>query len=270
MAARIASDWSALQPPGQLSRRVPAADGYGYELMLAVPDVPAPPAGHPVMVVLDGGLHFQLVAGAAAALARRTAKTGVAPLAVAGIAFEGARHDSRRRAWDFTTGEPAAPETAPHPGGGGEAFFDYLTERAMPAFQAAAPLDLSRAALFSHSLGALFGLYALGRAPGLFRAWTLISPSLWWTPGLALTAATAASGRDLSVHLAWGEREAQADPDRRAMGRRAAEALQGFAAVLAPGAVTGGELVAEDHGSSPFAACPAALRAAVATLARGQ
>lgn len=270
MAVSEQDAWSALHPPGQQARRVPSADGYGYELMLAVPDSPPPPEGHPLVVVLDGGLHFQLVAGAATALARRTTKTGIAPLAVAGIAFEGARHDPRRRTWDFTPGPPEPPETAPHASGGADAFFDYLTQAALPAFAHAAPLDLGRAALFSHSLGALFGLYALGRRPGLFRAWALISPSLWWSPGLAETAATAAGGRDLSVHLAWGEREALADPDGRAMGRRAAEARQRFESVLDAGAVTGGQLPGEDHGSAPFAACPAALRAAVETLQRGQ
>lgn len=248
-------DWAPMAAPaGWTQRPLAGVDGHAYRLLLAAAPSETP---LPAVFVLDGGSHFPIMAGAVAALARRTSKTGVPPMAVIGLAHA-ENGGEGRRAFDFTDGPPDDPSAPSQAGGGAAALLDLIANRALP-MAAAAGVDLTRLALFSHSLGALFGLYALGRRPDLFAAWSFISPSLWWRPGLAAEAAEAVRGRDASVYLAWGEREA-GGPEGRAMGPRAASALAAFKAVLGEARVDGGEIAGEDHGSCPIAACPAALR----------
>ncbi|WP_337185628.1 alpha/beta hydrolase-fold protein [Phenylobacterium sp.] len=261
-----AAGWSrATAPPGQMMRRLTGADGQGYRLLLATPPQASPASGHPAVLVLDADLHFQIVAGAAAALSRRTEKTRVPPLAVIGLAPD---DDGARRIRDFTDGPPDPPAATPHPAGGAETLLALIEDQILPAVAAVAAMDRARLGLFGHSLGALFGLYAMTRRPGLFAAYALVSPSLWWRPALADQAVDAARGRVRALHLAWGELEAggeAGDAAGRAMGPRAARALASFAVALGPDAVSGGAIQDEDHGSAPVAACPAALRA----LSRG-
>jgi predicted alpha/beta superfamily hydrolase len=251
--------WTAFSPARQSTRVLIAPDGAAYDLTVAVPAGAAPEHGYPAIVVLDGASHFQIVAGAAAALARRPEKTGVPNLVVIGISPRCAPDDPERRSFDFTDGPPEdGPASAPS-NGGAEAFLDFLADVVLPAVAAAVRLDPTRLSLFGHSLGALFALFAMTRRPVLFSSWLLISPSIWWRPGLPAQAAAALRGRDCNLYLGWGELEAGGS---REMASRASLALADFAAAIGAHRVAGGVLAGEDHGSAPIAACAAALRVA--------
>ena len=247
-------------PRAGVARRLIAPDGHPYSLTMVRPTTPPPPRGFPLILVLDGASHFPIVAGAVNALGRRTAKTGVPNAVVIGLAQDaGAEVEDARRAHDFTDGPPEPPHTVPHPNGGADALLAFIAETVLPVVQASAPVDPARTALFSHSLGALFGLHVMTRRPELFSAWGLVSPSLWWRPGLARRAAAAVADKASTVHLAWGEREGIGG-DPRGMVANSAEAFEVFQAALGAQRVSGGMLADEDHGSAPITACAAILR----------
>ncbi|HWK35487.1 alpha/beta hydrolase [Sphingomonas sp.] len=213
-------------------------DGAAYDVAVAVPEGPEPAQGFPLLVVMDGAIHFDAVAAAAAALARRPGKTEVGSSVVVGIASgAGWSHDPALRERDLL------PD-----GAGCDALHRLLGTRVLPDVAALAPVDPARRALFGHSFGGVFALDALARD---FSTCIAVSPSLWRAPDLAARVAAAIAGRDVRVLIAWGAREPQGDADLPA-------AIDTLAAAGAR--VTHATIADEDHGSVPFAVLPMALR----------
>lgn len=162
-------------------------DGREYRILVARPAGPPPPAGFPVLYVLDGNAAFATVAEAVRVQGRRTAATGVAQAVVIGIGYPTDEpYDDTRRIRDFTTPAdparlPPRPDGSPWPANGGaDAFMRFLVEEVKPAIAADIPVDRTRESLFGHSLGGLFVLHTLFTRPDAFRAYAAISPSLWW------------------------------------------------------------------------------------------
>lgn len=223
---------------GVLLRRY-GQDAAAWDVAVAMPEGPAPDRGFPLLVVLDGALHFDAAVAAARALARRPGKTEVGPMIVLGIASgRDWSHDAERR------------ERALLPGAADNAALHAVLRLALDEVAAMAPVDPVRRAVMGHSFGGLFALDALVREPGLFGTCIALSPSLWNAPGLAENVAAALAGRDARILLASGEQEPQINADLPAAAAILAEVARVERAVL-PG---------EDHGSIPFAALPMALR----------
>ncbi|MBU4612311.1 alpha/beta hydrolase [Achromobacter sp. GG226] len=249
----------------------------GYAVHVQVPQRTPPPAGFPVLYVLDG---------AAARLAIQ-ADPGLRDLPVV-VATVAHAHDPEAtkaaRAYDYT---PPAPDGSPivdprvpaWRAGGADAFLDVLDTHIRPAVQARHPVDPGRAVLAGHSYGGLCVLHALCGQRG-YAGYVSASPSIWWRDEAILTriaALAAAPVRPAArVCLLVGAQEAwhaqalgqDGTPGSRHGGEPTAPAAQALAAYLSgiPELdVTFTSLAGESHGTMAAAAARAAVRLA-ATL----
>lgn len=175
-----------------------------YRLLIAMPSMPAPPAGYRVLYLLDGNRYFGSAAEAvrsnfnapdvivvgigypesAAFVERSVAHYGElsaleASLPPAIVSF------MRERTFDMTLPVPAGHQfpgiaTDPSRSGGIESFVATIEHDIMPLVDAMAPVDQRQSALFGHSLGGLAVLYALFTRPTLVRNFIAASPSIWW------------------------------------------------------------------------------------------
>lgn len=240
----MSTAWSAVELPGAHMRRWQAqANGHAYRVSVWMPPGDPAPGGFPVIYVLDANALFATVVEAVRRSSRRPDATGVAPMAVVGIAHDGDElfaEALRRR--DFTHG-PAAGEPAAAGGGGGGAasFLSFLVDELLPALCADLSLDATRQTLFGHSLAGYFVLEALAARPGAFRHWAAISPSIWWDEtGLSARLAAALPGRDARVFVGVGAWEGEVPPWQRQqpgyaqlVARRAQRRMVGAAQALA-------------------------------------
>ncbi len=197
-----------------------AAGGEEWSVFVAWPGEPAPPAGYPVLCLVDANASFVTLVESIRARAHRPASTGVAPAVVVGVGYPlDAPPDRERRSYDLTEGPPAPPARAfsrPHgrarpvavpeahadsgaessstcgeggrPGdaasfrrtGGAARLRAFLRDSLLPAIERDFPIDPARRALFGHSLGGLFVLQTLFAEPGAFASYVAVSPSVWW------------------------------------------------------------------------------------------
>lgn len=162
------------------------ASGRKYRIRLAVPKAKAPPAGFPVLYVLDGNALFRTAADAVWIQSRRTGKTGVVPAVVVGVGYPGDEPFPEARHYDFTLPVPreqlpAHPEGGSWPAQGGAAeFLRFIEEELKPDVESRCGIDRGRQALLGHSLGGLFVLHALFARPDAFAVYVAGSPSIHW------------------------------------------------------------------------------------------
>jgi uncharacterized protein len=171
--------------PGTQDRLVPMAPGRPCcRLLISVPEGKAPPAGWPVIYILDGNSVFGTVRDE---VRRESADTYEAPAVIVAIGYPGDDpwNDSQRQ-HDLT---PALPATRAPIGpagyaipdtGGAEVFLDYIANVVKPAIARDFPIDPARQTLAGHSLGGLFTLYAAFTRPDLFQTYAAMSPSIWY------------------------------------------------------------------------------------------
>lgn len=162
------------------------AGGAPYRIFLRIPPGEPPAGGWPAIHLLDANAVIATTVEALRVQAAYPLGTGIRDAVVVGIGYptEGA-YDSVRRSWDY--GPPPGQSYPPHSEGGpavrtggAETFLDFIEEELRPAIASRVPLDPARQAIFGHSFGGLFVLYALFRRPGAFRDWIAISPAIWW------------------------------------------------------------------------------------------
>lgn len=160
-------------------RTITARSGAQYRIMIARPERPPPPAGYPILYILDGDDNFAIAAETAERFGRNP---GFAPGLVVGIGYPG----PSRRSLDYT---PAVGEGGPRgdPTGGAAAFRAFLADELRPAIERDFAVDRSRQALMGHSFGGLFVLDTLFVRPDMFQIYISASPSIWFANRELLT-----------------------------------------------------------------------------------
>lgn len=156
------------------------AEAGEYRLWLAIPQLPPPPGGFPVLTLLDANASFATVTEIARQGAVRAGATGIGAAVVAGIAYPGeAPYHRARRGLDYTPGPPAE-ESVAHACGGRDAFLALLRGPVAALVATRCPVDATRQVLAGHSLAGFFALDVLAHDLGAFTDYIAISPSIWW------------------------------------------------------------------------------------------
>ena len=219
--AAFADDTQPIDPLNDIrgrrleTRSFEARNRSQYRLIFSIPSGDAPPAGFPVIYVLDGDAHAPLVGDIA-----RLNESNIGPILVVGIGYPGATlYNAERRSYDYTPpgalGDRSDPEMADFKGmsvGGADRLRDILEGEIKPAVAAQFKIDRARQALFGHSLGGLFVIYDLFTNPGRFCAYVAASPAIWWNNRAVLKlepafAARAPALKDLRVLITVGGNE---------------------------------------------------------------
>ncbi|MFC0408773.1 alpha/beta hydrolase [Roseomonas elaeocarpi] len=110
-------------------------------------------------------------------------RDGVEPVVPGLVVAIGYAGESRRE-YDYTPPSEGGPAEE----GGAEGFLDFIERELKPRVEAAFPVDRRRQALYGHSYGGLFALYALFTRPGSFHRTVAASPSIWYGNGAVLRA----------------------------------------------------------------------------------
>lgn len=186
--------------------------GRSYRVEIRAPATPPPPAGYPVLYLLDGNAALAGLPEAAAG-----------PALIVAIGHHGSgRFDVAGRVFDFTPaltgGDEFDPLVPTRRAGGAQAFAAFIERRVKPAVAAVYPVDASRQGLWGHSYGGLFVLHTLLTRSADFRCYAAASPSLWWRDGYLprLAQSTSPAARQtarLLVTRGGAEMPAQAPQD---------------------------------------------------------
>ena len=197
-------------------------NGRDYRLFVAVPPGYAEPGDttrYRVLYVLDGNVLFPFTVEA-----HRLPRAGgwqdeeYPEVIIVGIGYPVDQYyleAADARNVDYTPTRLTAPDTAcgaflRHPSGGGSAFLRVVREEIIPFVDARYRTTGDRG-IMGHSHGGTFAMYALFEAPGLFRRFAALSPSLWWDRGVMFgyeaSAARERKGLDASVFVSYGSAE---------------------------------------------------------------
>lgn len=192
--------------------------GEVYSIFVSVPEGSPPPEGFPVLYVLDGNAMF-----AGFAQARRIQKGAVTKIdkaIIVGVGYPTRNTYDNRRLYDFTATTPHPPPPAQRAftelrSGGRDQFLSFLVDKLRPEIERRYRSNPERQALFGHSLGGLFALYALYTRPNAFHAIVAASPSVWWNDqaileqerGFAARLAQGGEGHISRLMIVAGERE---------------------------------------------------------------
>jgi predicted alpha/beta superfamily hydrolase len=230
--ALLASVASASEPAAPARHAMPATQtwdmdsGAGgiYRIAVSLPDDPgaAPADGYPVLYVLDGNAYF-----ASFAQARRVAEhLPIGKAIIVGVGYPTDDAWDVRRLNDFVAPMPDPPprqyrELAQYPSGARKAFLDFLTGPLRAEIARRYPVDPERHALFGHSLGGLFALYALYERPDAFHSIVAASPSMEWNAQGILDdervfvarLADGRVGRNSRLMVVVGDRDTDDDPE---------------------------------------------------------
>lgn len=154
------------------------ANGIAYRIFTAVPVETAPEGGYPVVYMTDGNRMLPIAA-------RLMAQNPALKAVVVGIGYpiDDPEEIIRLRYFDLTPPTPDhlipahfnVPKT-----GGREAFFDFIETQVKPEIEKRFSIDRGKQALFGHSLGGLFTLYALFNHTASFQNYSAADPSIWW------------------------------------------------------------------------------------------
>lgn len=179
-----------------------AAVGDAYRIWVRLPPEYDGVRRFPLVVQLDANLptleEFKVTAG----FASRLEEDGeLAPVVVAGIGVDYDPFTPRRgRLRDFTLPLENDDTLGGSTSGGAPAFLQFLGEELLPALEAKYALaGPERRALFGHSLGGLFAVWALSQqdpARRLFQGYVAASPSLWFDGGTVFRHVDALFARD--------------------------------------------------------------------------
>jgi len=179
--------------PGTLQRDLrPATGGDPYRIFLYRPDGEPPVGGWPVLYLLDANAVIGIAVDALRAQSAYPNGTGISRAILVGIGYPTeAAYDSVRRSWDM--GPPPGRSYPPHHAGGpdvrtggADRFLHFIEAELKPMVAREATVNTDRQAIFGHSFGGLFVLYALFTRPAAFRSWIAASPAIWWEEAVVL------------------------------------------------------------------------------------
>ncbi|MBU5266720.1 alpha/beta hydrolase [Virgibacillus proomii] len=165
---------------------------HSYQIYVSVPELTAPNEGFPVLYVLDGNAYFTMFLEMMKLQIRRPDKTGIKPMVLVGIGYEGNEPFNPLRVYDFTPPAPIVhlpkkPNGEPWPEhGGADSFLRFLEKKLKPAIENICAIHKKKQILFGHSLGGLFALYTLFNKTNLFHQYFVCSPSIWWNERMIL------------------------------------------------------------------------------------
>lgn len=154
------------------------ANGVAYRIFTAAPKGAAPEGGYPVIYMIDGNRMLPIAA-------KRMAENPALKAVFVGIGYptDNPEEIVRLRYFDLTPPTPDdlipvhfnVPKT-----GGRDAFFNFIDSQVKPEVEKRFNIDKKRQALFGHSLGGLFTLYALFNHTHSFQSYSAADPSIWW------------------------------------------------------------------------------------------
>lgn len=195
---------------------VPTAGGPPYRIFLFVPAGTPPESGWPLLVMTDGNATLPFAVSSLVTQAPYPTATNVGWGVIAAIGYPSDEpYDGMRRSWDLVPppGRSYPPFTEGGPEvktGGADTLLHFIEADLMPEIARRVSIDPARRALFGHSFGGLFTLFALFERPDLFANWIAASPSISWDDSQILGSEAGrkrVSGGAPFVHLSAGEYE---------------------------------------------------------------
>ncbi|MGM9986167.1 MAG: alpha/beta hydrolase [Bacillaceae bacterium] len=159
---------------------------HSYQIHVYVPNQSAPEGGFPVLYILDGNAYFTMLQQITALQSRRPEKTGIEPMILVGVGYEGEGFFNPYRVYDFTPPAstvhlPKKPNGEPwSEHGGANSFLRFIEEQLKPTVERLYSIHPEKQTLFGHSLGGLFVLYTLFNRSDMFNLYFACSPSIWW------------------------------------------------------------------------------------------
>jgi predicted alpha/beta superfamily hydrolase len=166
------------------------------------------------LVLSDGNATFPFAVSSLVTQAPYPNATNVGWGIIAAIGYPSDEaYDGIRRSWDLVPppgrSYPPFIEGGPEvKTGGADKLLHFIEADLLPEIARRASVDAGRRALFGHSFGGLFTLFALFERPHLFRNWIAASPSISWEDSQFLgREARRKHGSCGFVHLSAGEYE---------------------------------------------------------------
>lgn len=159
--------------PGTESFQLSNSAGQTYQIMISLPEKQRKDKPAAVLYLLDGNAFF-----AAFHDAKRLQQAFAGHIIVAVGYPTDTPFDFYRRSYDFSP--PAEAADVDPPQGGQDAFLYFLENTLQPEIAKRYVIDKQRQALFGHSFGGMFTLYAMFSRPQLVNHYIASSPTLWW------------------------------------------------------------------------------------------
>jgi predicted alpha/beta superfamily hydrolase len=182
--------------------------GVDYQLFVATPPgYPAPGKAYPVVYTLDADYSFALVRNVVQHFVERE---DLPPMIVVAIAYPGAAADRNlyklNRTRDYTpifVREGGYGLEFQKVSGGAPKFKAFMATELFPFIEQRFATDPGDRTIIGHSYGGLFATYALLTQPSLFKRYVIVSPSLWYSDGLAfqMEESGAANGQPSNVNV---------------------------------------------------------------------
>jgi predicted alpha/beta superfamily hydrolase len=175
-----------------------------YQISVALPSgYSKEHAAYSVLYAADANAEFGTVVETARLLSLLNQNKEIPDLVIVGIGYpkagQGFHASGGLRGLDLTpTPDPVwvredakleiAQGMPPSEGSGGAPeFLAFIRSELIPAIEKLFNVSRTDRAWFGHSLGGLFGVYAMLNNDGLFRRFIIGSPSLWWNDQAILT-----------------------------------------------------------------------------------
>ena len=190
-AATIPSGGPMIRARKESASTLVSAQDRRYRILLSIPDGEPPAHGFPVLYVLDADAWFD----AAVAIVRMREYQKLDPAVVVGVASPGGAFFEVSRTYDFTPRGSADARMGELRTGGADEFRAFLTGKLKPWVRDRARVDDKREILFGHSLGGLFALDAVLKAPASFDVYLAASPSVGFSDRAIVEAAAACNKR---------------------------------------------------------------------------
>jgi predicted alpha/beta superfamily hydrolase len=189
-----------------------------YQISVALPNgYSREHSAYPVLYAADANGQFGIVVETARLLSLLSRSKEIPDLVIVGIGYpkrgQGFHASGGARVVDLTpTPDPdfvrdnaknqIAEGMPPGDGSGGAPqFLAFIRSELVPAIERRYNVSRTDRAWFGHSLGGLFGVYAMFNNDGLFKRLIIGSPSLWWNDKaiLSIEESFARSGKPLPI-----------------------------------------------------------------------